>query len=89
MVFSFTSLYPNIKYTQLQVFFAIKDALRAARKQNIGKDEYFEMRMPSSSERIRMYSADVIAKRAISVIAGKGDLAESTTFQQFQPQGTY
>ena len=69
-----------------QVFFAVKDAIRAARKQNIGEDVYFEMRMPSSSERIRMYSADSIAKRAIASVTTNDDL---TKVLDFQPQGTY
>jgi hypothetical protein len=70
-----------------KVFFAVKDAIRAARKQNIGKDAYFEMRMPSSSERIRMYCADAIARRAIASMATCGDIATSPL--EFQPQGTY
>lgn len=68
-----------------KVFFAIKDAIRAARKQNIGTDEYFEMRMPSSSERIRMYGGDFIATNAIKLITTNND----STTHQFQPQGTY
>jgi hypothetical protein len=66
------------------VFFAIKDAVRAARIQNLGMDEYFEMRLPATSERIRMYSADSIASKAVSDVVGK-----ETKVELFQPQGTY
>jgi hypothetical protein len=42
------------------------------------------MRMPSTSERIRMYSADDIAKKAISKIS---DI--KVAIDEYQPQGTY
>jgi hypothetical protein len=66
------------------VFFAIKDAVRAARIQNLGRDDYFEMRLPATSERIRMYSADSIASKAVADVVGK-----ETKVELFQPQGTY
>jgi hypothetical protein len=42
------------------------------------------MRMPSSSERIRMYSADTISQKAIAMVAEDG-----MALPDFQPQGTY
>lgn len=44
------------------VFFAIKDAVTAARGDNAG---YFEFRMPATSERIRMACGDVISSECI------------------------
>jgi hypothetical protein len=66
------------------VFFAIKDAVRAARIQNLERDDYFEMRLPATSERIRMYSADSIASKAAAYVVG-----EEMKVELFQPQGTY
>jgi xanthine dehydrogenase/oxidase len=66
------------------VFYAIKDALRSARKQNLGKDEYFEMRLPATSERIRMYAADAIAAKATEQL-----LNSSRAIETFQPQGSF
>jgi hypothetical protein len=43
--------------------------------------------MPSSSERIRMYNADVIARRVITSITTGDDLTAASL--EFQPQGTY
>lgn len=74
------SSYSNI----VQVFFAIKDAVRAARKQNTGSDAYFEMRLPATSERIRMYSADPIAGKATANVLGN-----EFPVEEFQPQGTF
>lgn len=52
--------------------------------QNIGRDEYFEMRLPATSERVRMYGADDIAIRTVSrVIDNEGPL------EHYQPQGTF
>ena len=66
------------------VFFAIKDALQAARRQNLGKTEYFEMRLPATSERIRMYAADSIATQVVKQMVGS-----DTAVEAFQPQGSY
>jgi xanthine dehydrogenase/oxidase len=65
------------------VFFAIKDAVRAARKQNTGKDEYFEMRLPGTTERIRMYCADDIASAAVEQTSSGDDI------KTFQPFGSF
>jgi xanthine dehydrogenase/oxidase len=74
-----------LRYHRLyQVFFAIKDAVTAARKQNLGEDAYFEMRLPATSERIRMYCADSIAEMATSQMLGKDGVSRF-----FQPQGSY
>lgn len=59
------------------VFFAIKDAVTAARE---GKD-YFEFRMPATSERIRMLCGDKISSECVAA-TGK----ESSSFQ---PKGSY
>ena len=66
------------------VFYAIKDAVSAARKQNLGQDKYFEFRLPSTSERIRMHSADPIAGKAASQMLGR-----DCPIETFQPQGTF
>ena len=60
------------------VFFAIKDAVSAARD---GKNEggYFEFRMPATSERIRMACMDEISSECI----------ESEDKTSFQPKGSY
>jgi len=57
------------------VFFAIKDAVAAARGKN---NEYFEFRMPATSERIRMACNDEIATQCIA--------GEVSTFQ---PKGSF
>ncbi|GAX26192.1 putative selenate reductase molybdopterin-binding subunit [Fistulifera solaris] len=66
------------------VFYAIKDALTVARKSNLNDDQYFEMRMPATSERIRMYAADPLVIQALSTMLG-----EESTATTFQPQGSY
>ena len=66
------------------VYFAIKDAVRAARKENLGEDSYFEFRIPATSERIRMHSGDPLANKAASIMTGKENAGPS-----FQPQGSY
>ena len=60
------------------VFYAIKDAIRAARQQNTGLDSYFEMRLPGTSERVRMYCADDIAVAAVKQTCDEDD---PTNFQ--------
>mmetsp|Transcript_22291 Transcript_22291/g.36642 ORF Transcript_22291/g.36642 Transcript_22291/m.36642 type:complete len:1573 (-) Transcript_22291:148-4866(-) len=59
------------------VFFAIKDAITAARG---GEGGYFEFRLPATSERIRMACSDVIASECIG-----SDRNQSS----FQPQGSF
>jgi len=61
------------------VFFAIKDAITAARG---GDGGYFEFRLPATSERIRMACSDVIASECIGI--GSDDDKSS-----FQPQGSF
>jgi xanthine dehydrogenase/oxidase len=68
------------------VFFAIKDAVRSARRENQGgKESYFEMRLPATSERIRMYANDEIAMKAKSEMLG-GDVEKAAAYQ---PQGSF
>ena len=66
------------------MFYAIKDAVTAARKENLGDESYFEMRMPATSERIRMYCADTLASKAVAMVKKDGVQAKD-----FQPQGTF
>lgn len=67
------------------VFYAIKDAVRCARRANQeGKETYFEMRLPATSERIRMYVNDEIGMKAKQAMLGDAGAAES-----YQPQGSF
>lgn len=69
-------------YLGASVFNAIKDAVVSARQESA--PGYFEMRMPATSERIRMYAADNLASKALDkVYDGK------TNCSAFQPQGSY
>ena len=66
------------------VFFALKDAIVAARKEN-GFEGNFELRMPATSERIRMSCLDSFAKESIESIG----LKEGSTLEQFQTKGSH
>ena len=67
------------------VFYAIKDAVRSARRSNMGgKEFYFEMRLPATSERIRLYVNDEIGNKAKKAMLG--GINEVTTYQ---PQGSF
>ncbi len=67
------------------VFYAIKDAVRSARRANDGgKEKYFEMRLPATSERIRMYINDEIGMKAKTALLGHAEGART-----YQPQGSY
>ena len=66
------------------VFYAIKDAVGSFRAEATGKDQYFEFRMPGTSERIRMTANDVISMRAKTIMLGDQDAAE-----KYQTQGSY
>eukprot|EP00984_Skeletonema_dohrnii_P014364 scaffold6018_cov94-Skeletonema_dohrnii-CCMP3373.AAC.4 len=59
------------------VFFAIKDAITAARG---GEGGYFEFRLPATSERIRMACSDRIASECIG---------SDRDHSSFQPQGSF
>lgn len=61
------------------VFYAIKDAVMAARSDS----SYFEMRMPATSERIRMYCVDELSTAAVKQVK------PNVPPYSFQPQGTY
>eukprot|EP00934_Nitzschia_sp_Nitz4_P005451 Nitzschia sp. Nitz4//scaffold114_size70088//41625//46588//NITZ4_005981-RA/size70088-augustus-gene-0.6-mRNA-1//1//CDS//3329533435//5441//frame0 len=69
------------------VFYAIKDAIRSARRANEGgdKETYFEMRHPATSERIRLYANDEISKKARVAMLKDAAAGEGT----YQPQGSY
>jgi xanthine dehydrogenase/oxidase len=66
------------------VFFAIKDAVASARwKKGSSKEaEYFEFRMPATSERIRMACCDRISSECIDA-SSKGGISS------FQPKGSH
>jgi xanthine dehydrogenase/oxidase len=66
------------------VFYAIKDAVRNARTAALGKETYFEMRLPATSERIRLYANDEISMKAKKQMLGESERASS-----YQPQGSY
>jgi len=66
------------------VFYAIKDAVSYFRKKASGKDEYFEFRMPGTSERIRMQVNDAIGMKAKTAMLGDEKEAE-----KYQTQGSY
>lgn len=67
------------------VYYAIKDAVWSARRQNLGPDApHVEMRLPMTSERIRMYCADSLSKKAINTMKGS-----ETPVETFQPQGSF
>uniref|UniRef100_A0A7R9WZV2 Aldehyde oxidase/xanthine dehydrogenase second molybdopterin binding domain-containing protein n=1 Tax=Craspedostauros australis TaxID=1486917 RepID=A0A7R9WZV2_9STRA len=74
------------------VFYAIKDAVQSARR-SFGNAGYFEMRMPATSERIRLHCCDAIARAAIdkacSGAGGSSESAESGGAETYQPQGSY
>ena len=60
------------------VFYAIKDALIATKGPS-GK--YFELRMPASSERIRMASKDIISETLVN--------ENTTDYEKFQVKGSF
>ena len=66
------------------VFYAIKEAIKAARGEYFD-DSYFELRMPATSETIRMMCADEIAVN--SVITGPAD-DKIQRMSAFQPKGS-
>lgn len=80
MIFFISRTFEHIQ----KVFYAIKDAVIAARQENTGSDAYFEMKMPASSERIRMYAADSLAQKAIQTMRN-----DDSSVLSFQPQGSY
>lgn len=72
-------------YLGTSVFYAIKDAVRSARRENTGGNEsYFEMRLPATSERIRMYVNDEISMKAKTLMFG-GNVEKAAGYQ---PQGS-
>tara|TARA_B110001452_G_scaffold226185_1_gene200479 strand:+ start:552 stop:884 length:333 start_codon:yes stop_codon:yes gene_type:complete len=75
------------------VFFAIKDALAAARAQH-GLPGHFPLASPATSERIRMAAADTFAAAAIRSVAGadaeaEGDDEARERLASFQPKGSW
>ncbi len=69
------------------VFFALQDAIKAARNEN-GFESSFELRMPATSERIRMSCMDRIAKESI---LSNGEEEDTTAFplDKFQTKGSH
>ena len=79
------------------VFFAIKDAIKAAREEN-GLMGYFEMRMPATSERVRMMRGDEIMQDAtVATMMDGGDETSGSMDEEakkelsasYQPFGSY
>ena len=66
------------------VFYAIKDAVANFRAEGTGRDEYFEFRMPATSERIRMMVNDEISTNAKITMLGDEEAAK-----EYQIQGSY
>ena len=66
------------------VFYAIKDAVGSFRAESTGSDDYFEFRMPGTSERIRMMVNDTIGMNAKVAILGDEEAAK-----KYQTQGSY
>jgi xanthine dehydrogenase/oxidase len=66
------------------VYYAIKDAVASTRKAFEGKETYFELRMPATSERIRLYANDEFSIKAKTAMLG-----DSVAAGSYQPQGSY
>ncbi len=66
------------------VFYAIKDAVGSFRTQSAGSEDYFEFRMPGTSERIRMMANDAIGMKAKVAMLG-----DEETAKKYQTQGSY
>jgi xanthine dehydrogenase/oxidase len=66
------------------VYYAIKDAVRNARQATQGKDTYIEMRLPITSECIRIYANDEISANVKTAMLGDSALAN-----EYQPQGSF
>ncbi|KAL9183361.1 hypothetical protein ACHAXT_005148 [Thalassiosira profunda] len=65
------------------VFFAIKDAVAAARRGEGDSGGYFEFRMPATSERVRMACKDEISSQCIAASLG------GEALEKFQPKGSF
>jgi xanthine dehydrogenase/oxidase len=64
------------------VVFALRDAVAAARK-DYGKDEFFQLNLPLTAERIRMACADEITELCVKESYGRGD------HSNFQARGSW
>ena len=62
------------------VFFAIQDAIRAARKEN-GETEAFSMDSPATCERIRMACSDHLTKQVSLLYSVIGLILMSSCFR--------
>jgi len=70
-------------------FFAIKDAINAARAEQ-GFSDYYQLNLPATSERIRMACADDITQLCVAEAdaVGKVDTQSLPTSDQFYPKGS-
>lgn len=68
------------------VFFALRDAIKAARNE-MGILGYFELRMPATSERIRMACLDEIASECIQ--CSEEVESRNLTAEEYQPKGSH
>jgi len=83
------------------VFFAIKDAVYAARREHLAAlspacaDEHFHLYSPATSERIRMACADRFAASAVSPAIGtaegdaEGAVGLAKAVATYQPKGSF
>jgi xanthine dehydrogenase/oxidase len=62
----------------MAAFFAIKNAIKAARSESNASDMYFQLNLPASSERIRMACTDRFVSQTVS-----------TDVESFQPKGSW
>ena len=69
------------------VFFALKDAIKAARDEK-GVSDNFELRMPATSERIRMACLDDIAIECI-LSPEERKSASLVVAEKYQPKGSH
>ena len=71
-------------YLGSSVYYAIKDAVRNARQATQGTDTHVEMRLPITSECIRIHANDEIAIKAKTAMLGDSEAAKV-----YQPQGSF
>jgi xanthine dehydrogenase/oxidase len=71
-------------YLGSSVYYAIKDAVRNARQATQGKDVHIEIRLPVTSECIRIYANDEISVKAKTAMLG-----DAVAAKEYQPQGSF
>lgn len=71
-------------YLGTVVYYAIKDAIKSARKTGAAADTYFELLLPATSECIRIQANDEIGVRAKTAMLGDAEAAAT-----YQTQGSF